>query len=189
VDLIPVDVVVGRCSGPSRRDVAHRRRGHEVLRAHACALSCSCHAGPPLVGPRCAWPAAQARGTRSGLSIGCETSSRYHVGSRVRRGQPLGAEVLLAVPTAGRNPFRGTASCLLARARALSTLPRPTQTSVTVTGLKSTKNEPTAQHTPQSKPMRLDCLTVRCVRSEDQPRTRHPRLTSLQTVSAPPAAL
>jgi hypothetical protein len=54
---------------------------------------------------------------------------------------------------------------------------------------KSTKNEPTAQHTPQSKPMRLDCLTVRCVRSEDQPRTRHPRLTSLQTVSAPPAAL
>ena len=89
-----------------------------------------------------------ARGTREGLAARrMRDRLRYHAGSRVRRGQPLGAEVLLAVPTAGRNPFRGTASCLLARARALSTLPRPTtQTSVTVTGLKSTKNEPTAQH-------------------------------------------
>ena len=93
--------------------------------------------------------AARVRGSQR---AGCETASRYHAGSRVRRGQPLGAEVLLAVPTAGRNPFRGTASCLLARARALSTLPRPTtQTSVTVTGLKSTKNEPTAQQTSQHR--------------------------------------
>ena len=58
--------------------------------------------------------------------------------------------------------------------------------SITVTGLKSTKNEPAAQHTPQSKPMWLDCLTVRCVRSEDQPRTRHPRLTSLHRRSLHP---
>ena len=34
--------------------------------------------------------------------------------------------------------------------------------------------------------MWLDCLTVRCVRSEDQPRTRHPRLTSLHRRSLHP---
>ena len=61
----------------------------------------------------------------------------WAAGSCPRRGQPLGAEVLLVVLTAGRKRIR-VKLCLrlLARARALSTLPRPTQTSVTVTGLK-----------------------------------------------------
>ena len=42
---------------------------------------------------------------RGSQRAGCGTASRYHVGSRVRRGQPLGAEVLLVVPTAGRKRF------------------------------------------------------------------------------------
>ena len=66
---------------------------------------------------------------------------------------------------------------MLARARSQNTATAdPDVDRNTVTGLKSTKNEPAAQHTPQSKPVRLDCLTLRYVRSEDQPRNRHPRL-------------
>ena len=88
---------------------------------------------------RCsAWPAVQrAARVRGSQRAGCETASRYHVGSRVRRGQPLGAEVLLVVPTAGRNPFRGKASCLLARARSQNTATAdPDVDRNTVTGLR-----------------------------------------------------
>ena len=146
-------------------------------RARCCCHLCRSWASR-LASPFPAWPAVQrAARVRSSQRAGCETASRYHVGSRVRRGQPLGAEVLLVVPTAGRKRF-AVSSLDCSHARTLSTLPRPTRTSIgtAVTGLKSTKNEPTAQHTPQSKPVRLDCLTVRYVRSEEQPCIRHPRL-------------
>ena len=135
------------CSGfdtPRRVVVVDRGRVHDVLRSRACARCCHlCRRWASLVGPplHLSWLCVAcdaARGTREGLAARrMRDRLRYHVGSRARRGQPLGAEVLLVVPTAGRNPFRGKASCLLARARSQNTATAdPDVDRNTVTGLR-----------------------------------------------------
>ena len=103
--------VVCRSSRPVQRVVVDRRRVHEVLRAEARARCC-CHLcrswASRLASPFSAWPAVQrAARVRGSQRAGCETTSRYHVGSRARRGQLLGAEILLVVPhpAAGRKRF------------------------------------------------------------------------------------